>query len=64
MCSSSTENKSFVSQIVIADDTMCSDDRNTIIVKTDAVDAISELQLHPDGTGSVLVEAGVTFPQV
>ncbi|KAF9037407.1 hypothetical protein BDZ89DRAFT_1090687 [Hymenopellis radicata] len=45
-------------------DTMCSDDPNTIIIKTDAVNAISDLQLGSDGTGSVLVEAGVTFPQL
>ncbi len=46
------------------DDTMCSDDPNTVIIKTDAVNAISDLQLGSDGTGSVLVEAGVTFPQL
>ncbi|KAF8903988.1 hypothetical protein CPB85DRAFT_1377016 [Mucidula mucida] len=45
-------------------DTMCSDDPNTVIIKTDAVNAISDLQLGSDGTGSVLVEAGVTFPQL
>lgn len=43
---------------------MCSDDPNTVIIKTDAVNAISDLQLGSDGTGSVLVEAGVTFPQL
>lgn len=45
------------------DDTMCSDDPNTIIIKTDAVNGISDLVLQ-DGVGSVVVEAGVTFPQV
>ncbi|EEB97100.1 hypothetical protein MPER_03643, partial [Moniliophthora perniciosa FA553] len=45
------------------DDTMCSDDPNTIIVKTDAVNAISDLQLS-NGVGSVMIEAGATFPQV
>ncbi|KAF5374157.1 hypothetical protein D9615_008869 [Tricholomella constricta] len=44
-------------------DTMCSDDPNTIIIKTDAVNRISDLVLK-DGVGSVVVEAGVTFPQV
>ncbi|KAJ7836070.1 hypothetical protein B0H14DRAFT_3705634 [Mycena olivaceomarginata] len=44
-------------------DTMCSDDPNTIIVKTDAVNGISDLQMNGN-TGSVVVEAGVTFPQV
>jgi hypothetical protein len=42
---------------------MCSDDPNTIIVKTDAVNGISDLQMNGN-TGSVVVEAGVTFPQV
>ncbi|KIY68435.1 FAD-binding domain-containing protein [Cylindrobasidium torrendii FP15055 ss-10] len=45
-------------------DTMCSDDPSTIIIKTDAVNGISDLQMNDDGTGSVLVEAGVTFPQL
>ncbi|KAJ7149432.1 hypothetical protein C8R43DRAFT_1007086 [Mycena crocata] len=44
-------------------DTMCSDDPNTVIVKTDAVNGISDLQMN-GATGSVVVEAGVTFPQV
>ncbi|RDB15179.1 D-arabinono-1,4-lactone oxidase [Hypsizygus marmoreus] len=44
-------------------DTMCSDDPNTVIVKTDAVNRISELVLQ-NGVGSVVVEAGATFPQV
>ncbi|KAG6829433.1 hypothetical protein H0H87_011417 [Tephrocybe sp. NHM501043] len=42
---------------------MCSDDPNTIIIKTDAVNGISDLVLE-NGVGSVVVEAGVTFPQV
>ncbi|KAG6901367.1 hypothetical protein C0995_012870 [Termitomyces sp. Mi166 len=45
------------------DDTMCSDDPNTIIIKTDAVNGISDFVLQ-DGVGSVVVEAGATFPQV
>ncbi|KAJ7453026.1 hypothetical protein B0H11DRAFT_2072313, partial [Mycena galericulata] len=44
-------------------DTMCSDDPRTIIVKTDAVNAISDLEMDGD-VGSVVVEAGVTFPQI
>ncbi|THU82670.1 FAD-binding domain-containing protein [Dendrothele bispora CBS 962.96] len=44
-------------------DTMCSDDPETIIIKTDAVNRISDLQLN-DGVGSVMIEAGATFPQV
>jgi len=46
-----------------SDDTMCSDDPTTIIIKTDAVNRISDLEMA-DGVGSVVVEAGVTFPQV
>ncbi|KAG5653167.1 hypothetical protein H0H81_002009 [Sphagnurus paluster] len=46
-----------------SDDTMCSDDPNTIIIKTDAVNRISDLVMK-DGVGSVVVEAGATFPQV
>lgn len=42
---------------------MCSDDPNTVIIKTDAVNRISDLVLA-NGVGSVVVEAGVTFPQV
>lgn len=42
---------------------MCSDDPNTIIIKTDAVNGISDLEMN-GGVGSVVVEAGVTFPQV
>ncbi|TFK38933.1 hypothetical protein BDQ12DRAFT_745534 [Crucibulum laeve] len=44
-------------------DTMCSDDPNTVIVKTDAVNSISDLTLS-DGKGSVVIESGVTFPQL
>ncbi|GLB45441.1 putative D-arabinono-1,4-lactone oxidase [Lyophyllum shimeji] len=44
-------------------DTMCSDDPNTVIIKTDAVNQISDLVLQ-NGVGSVVVEAGATFPQV
>ncbi|KAJ6626553.1 hypothetical protein B0H10DRAFT_1998774 [Mycena sp. CBHHK59/15] len=44
-------------------DTMCSDDPNTIIVKTEQVNGISDLQMS-GGVGTVVVEAGVTFPQV
>ncbi|KAF9255073.1 FAD/FMN-containing dehydrogenase [Marasmius fiardii PR-910] len=44
-------------------DTMCSDDPKTIIIKTDAVNAISDLTLT-NGVGSVTFEAGATFPQV
>jgi hypothetical protein len=43
-------------------DTMCSDDPNTIIIKTDAVNQVSNLTLE-NGVGSVWVEAGATFPQ-
>ncbi|KAJ7599845.1 hypothetical protein C8J56DRAFT_2065 [Mycena floridula] len=44
-------------------DTMCSDDPNTIIIKTDAVNQVSDLVLN-NGVGSVWIEAGATFPQV
>ncbi|KAK1227598.1 hypothetical protein PQX77_009398 [Marasmius sp. AFHP31] len=44
-------------------DTMCSDDPRTVIIKTDAVNGISDLTLT-NGVGSVVIEAGVTFPQV
>ncbi|KAL0568926.1 hypothetical protein V5O48_013046 [Marasmius crinis-equi] len=44
-------------------DTMCSDDPRTVIIKTDAVNGISDLQLS-NGAGSVMIEAGATFPQV
>ncbi|KAF9522205.1 hypothetical protein CPB83DRAFT_919332, partial [Crepidotus variabilis] len=44
-------------------DTMCSDDPRTIIVRTENLNRISDLVL--DGAkGSVVVEGGVTFPQV
>lgn len=45
------------------DDTMCSDDPNTIIIKTDDVNDVYDLELK-DGVGSVWVEAGATFPQM
>ncbi|KAE9397584.1 FAD/FMN-containing dehydrogenase [Gymnopus androsaceus JB14] len=46
-------------------DTMCSDDPRTIIIKTDAVNRISELRMDWNtGEGSVVVEAGATFPQI
>lgn len=48
----------------VEDDTMCSDKSDTVIIKTDAVNQISDLKLYPNGTGSVVVEAGVTFPQL
>lgn len=41
-------------------DTMCSDDPSTIIIQTEGVNAISDFTLS-EGTGSVLIEAGVTF---
>jgi FAD/FMN-containing dehydrogenase len=41
-------------------DTMCSDDPSTIIIQTEGVNAISNFNLS-GGTGSVLIEAGVTF---
>ncbi|KAJ7738986.1 hypothetical protein B0H16DRAFT_1729661 [Mycena metata] len=44
-------------------DTMCSDDPRTVIIRTDNVNGIYDLELN-NGTGSVIVEAGVTFPQV
>ncbi|KAI0479455.1 FAD-binding domain-containing protein [Xylariaceae sp. FL0804] len=46
-------------------DTMCSDDPNTIIVRTEFVNQISNLSLE-DGaeSGSVVIEAGVTFLQL
>lgn len=43
-------------------DTMCSDNPNTVIIKTDAVNALSDLVLT-NGQGSVWIEAGATFPQ-
>ncbi|KAJ3515826.1 hypothetical protein NLJ89_g1515 [Agrocybe chaxingu] len=47
----------------IADDTMCSDDPRTIIIRTENLNRISDLVLDGD-TGSVVVEGGVTFNQV
>ncbi|KAF8526103.1 FAD/FMN-containing dehydrogenase, partial [Gautieria morchelliformis] len=44
-------------------DTLCSDDPNTVIIRTDGVNKISDLVLK-DGAGSVVVEAGVTFMQL
>ncbi|CZR68038.1 related to ALO1-D-arabinono-1,4-lactone oxidase [Phialocephala subalpina] len=41
-------------------DTMCSDDNNTIIIQTEGVHGISNFTLDGD-TGSVMIEAGVTF---
>ncbi len=41
-------------------DTMCSDDASTIIIQTEGVNKISDFALS-DGTGSVWIEAGVTF---
>lgn len=41
-------------------DTMCSDDPSTIIIQTEGVNRISDFTLS-DGTGSVWIEAGVTF---
>ena len=38
-------------------DTLCSDDPNTVIIRTDGVNKISDLVLK-DGVGSVVVEAG------
>ncbi|KAF9063301.1 hypothetical protein BDP27DRAFT_1335287 [Rhodocollybia butyracea] len=46
-------------------DTMCSDDPRTVIIKTEAVNDISDLRMDWDnGIGSVVVEAGATFPQI
>lgn len=42
-------------------DTMCSDDPNTIIIRTENVNAIYDFDL---AGGSVMVEAGVTFLQL
>ncbi|KAF2638188.1 FAD/FMN-containing dehydrogenase [Massarina eburnea CBS 473.64] len=46
-------------------DTMCSDNSSTIIIRTENVNAISNLSL-PTGAadGSVMIEAGVTFLQL
>lgn len=42
-------------------DTMCSDDANTVIIRTEDVNGISEFDLEG---GSVVIEAGVTFLQL
>lgn len=44
---------------------MCSDDPTTVIIRTEEVNGISDLDL-PDGAseGSVMIEAGVTFLQL
>ncbi|KAL2062022.1 hypothetical protein VTL71DRAFT_6288 [Oculimacula yallundae] len=44
-------------------DTMCSDDAKTIIMRTEGVNGISDFQLS-GGTGSITIEAGVTFIQL
>lgn len=38
-------------------DTLCSDDPNTVIIRTDGINKISDFVLN-DGVGSVVVEAG------
>ncbi|TGJ81158.1 hypothetical protein E0Z10_g7616 [Xylaria hypoxylon] len=46
-------------------DTMCSDNPNTIIIQTESVNAISNLVLEKEAkSGTVDIEAGVTFPQL
>ncbi|KAK7754644.1 hypothetical protein SLS62_003428 [Diatrype stigma] len=46
-------------------DTMCSDDARTIIIRTEEVNAISDLELEEGAdSGSVVIEAGVTFLQL
>lgn len=46
-------------------DTMCSDDANTIIIRTEEVNQISDLELEEGAdSGSVVIEAGVTFLQL
>jgi L-gulonolactone oxidase len=44
---------------------MCSDDPSTVIIRTEGLNRISEFDL-PNGaeSGSVLIEAGVTFFQL
>ncbi|KAK0105011.1 hypothetical protein ONS95_004620 [Cadophora gregata] len=44
-------------------DTMCSDDPSTIIIQTEGVNKIGGFTLS-GGTGSVIIEAGVTFFQL
>ncbi|KAI1820470.1 FAD/FMN-containing dehydrogenase [Xylaria intraflava] len=46
-------------------DTMCSDNPNTVIIRTEYVNNISNLVLEPGAeSGSVEIEAGVTFLQL
>lgn len=42
-------------------DTMCSDDANTVIIRTEEVNGISDFDLEG---GTVVIEAGVTFLQL
>lgn len=46
-------------------DTMCSDDPNTLIIRTEEVNGIYDMDL-PEGaeSGTVMIEAGVTFFQL
>lgn len=46
-------------------DTMCSDDPNTLVIRTEYLNAITDFDL-PDGaeSGSVMIDAGVTFFQL
>jgi len=43
---------------------MCSDDPDTIIIRTEDVNKISNLVLEGAESGSVEIEAGVTFLQL
>jgi L-gulonolactone oxidase len=46
-------------------DTMCSDDPRTVIIRTENANAISEFELAEGAaSGSVVIEAGVTFLQL
>ncbi|KAK8024094.1 Fad/Fmn-containing dehydrogenase [Apiospora rasikravindrae] len=46
-------------------DTMCQDDPRTIIIRTENANKISDLSLEPGAeSGSVVIEAGVTFLQL
>lgn len=46
-------------------DTMCQDDPRTVIIRTEFANGISDLQLAPGAeSGSVVIEAGVTFLQL
>lgn len=47
----------YENQLCLRYDTLCSDDSNTVIIRTDGVNKISDLVLK-DGVGSVVVEAG------